>query len=242
MLDLLRRQLSRIAFYSTLLLAAAGAVYYRHELLHAAGVKGWERYRSVGEVLDRYQPSVEARFRPICSKKGIAWPPSELVLLVFKQERSFEAWALDGDERALLATYPILGLSGGPGPKRRSGDLQVPEGFYELGRLNPNSNFDLSIKVDYPNDEDLAHALVPRSRMGGDIYIHGGSASIGCVAIGDPAIQEVFTLAAMADERRVIISPVDFRRSDAFAPQAAEPWIGELYARLKTELRKYPAD
>lgn len=241
--SLLRRQLPRIAFYLAVLFAVAGAVFFRHELLRAAGVRGWESYRSVGEVVTSLSPAVEARFRPLCARRGVAWPPSELVLLVFKEERRMEAWALDhGGGRALLASHPVLGLSGGPGPKRRSGDLQVPEGFYALGTLNANSGHHLSLKVDYPNDEDLAHAQVPRERMGGNIYVHGGVASIGCVAIGDPAIEEVFTLAALAGERRAIIAPVDFRRAGASAPPATEPWIDELYARQREALAQFRAD
>jgi hypothetical protein len=240
--SLLRRQLPRIAFYLAVLLAVAGAVFFRHELLRAAGVKGWENYRSVREVVAPLHDGVASKFRPICERANVAWPPAELVLLVFKQERRLELWAQDGGKNAFLAAYPVLGLSGKPGPKRRSGDLQVPEGFYELGTLNPNSQFHLSIKVKYPNAEDLVHAEVPRERMGGDIYVHGGSASIGCVAIGDPAIEVVFTLASLADARRAIISPEDFRRPDALAPADVEPWLGERYARLKSALAQFPAD
>jgi hypothetical protein len=236
---LLRRQLPRIVFYGCLLLAIALAARFRHELLRAFNARGWQKYRNVSEVIATYRPAVEARFRPLCEQQGIDFPPKELGLLVLKQERQLEVWALDGGKHAFLARYPVLAASGGLGPKRRSGDMQVPEGFYAVEGLNPNSAFHLSIKVGYPSSEDIAHAQVPREKMGGDIFIHGGKASIGCVAIGDPAIEEVFTLAALAGKRRIVISPVDFRRSDALAPAPAEPWIAERYARIKEALTEF---
>lgn len=91
----------------------------------------------------------------------------------------------------------MLAASGGPGPKLREGDLQVPEGVYRLTAFNPNSSYHLSLRVDYPNAEDRAaeDRAVARSdrrtSLGGDIFIHGKAVSIGCLAIGDPGIEEL---------------------------------------------------
>src|SRR5438094_7344225 len=82
--------------------------------------------------------------------------------------------------------------------------------------LNPNSVAHLSLALDYPNDYDRTRAAEDgRDTLGGDIMIHGGSMSSGCVAIGDEAAEELFVLAADAGWRDavVVLSPVDFRRS-----------------------------
>jgi murein L,D-transpeptidase YafK len=107
--------------------------------------------------------------------------------------------------------------------------------------LNPLSQFHLSVRVDYPNREDIAHASAPRDQLGGDIYIHGNKVSIGCIAIGDPAIERVFCLAALASPswRRILISPRDFRRADPAAVNQ-DPWIGDLYRRLDRRLEEFP--
>ncbi len=191
--------------------------------------------RSVEQVVAQYGPKMRAKFRPACQRARVSFPPKKLVLLAFKEEKSLEIWG-DGKK---LATYPILAASGDLGPKRCEGDRQVPEGFYKLTVLNPNSAYHLSIRVDYPNAEDIAHKTVERNQMGGDIYIHGNAASIGCLAMGDPGIEEIFPLIATVGLRnsRIIISPVDLRVSSA--PETADRWLKDLYKRLKISLRNY---
>src|SRR5688500_705706 len=108
--------------------------------------KLWPR-RTVQDVLDRYGAASEARFRPLCEAAGVRWPPARLKLLAFKAERQLEVWASSPEGPSVrLATYPVLAASGGLGPKLRQGDRQVPEGFYRLSELNPNSQFHLSIR------------------------------------------------------------------------------------------------
>ena len=90
--------------------------------------------------------------------------------------------------------------SGGPGPKLRSGDGQIPEGLYRIDAVNPDSDYHLSLRVSYPNDEDRRRsAALGISDLGGDIYIHGKDASIGCIAIGDDAIEQVFYVVNRVD-------------------------------------------
>jgi murein L,D-transpeptidase YafK len=96
----------------------------------------------------------------------------------------------------LIRIYPIAAASGGPGPKRREGDMQVPEGVYHVARFNPNSRFHLSLGLNYPNKADLIQGN--SSRPGGDIYIHGNQVSIGCLAMTDPKIDEIYSLASSA--------------------------------------------
>ena len=153
----------------------------------------------------------------------------DLTLVAFKEERRLEVW-VDG---RLERTFAILGASGGAGPKRREGDLQVPEGIYRLTTLNPESRHHLSIRVDYPDAEDRRLGFT-----GGDIYVHGGSASIGCIAIGNDAVEEVFRLAAKAANRRILIVPWDLRRRPG--PSTSERWLAARYERLKHELPVIP--
>lgn len=218
----------------------------------ASAATGTGGAQTVAGALRQYGPAARRRFEPVCRQQGIVWPPRCVTLVVLKQERRLEVWganAARGPYRH-LADYPVLAASGLIGPKRREGDRQVPEGFYRLSALNPNSAFHLSLRVDYPSADDARLSrLPPGARMGGDIYVHGGAASIGCVAIGDPAIEEVFCLAALAPAgaRRIIISPIDFRRPQAPAPadlavrvaqnERERAWLAERYVRLRAALR-----
>jgi hypothetical protein len=199
--------------------------------------------RTVAAVLERFGPAARAAYAPVCAGNGVAWPPRRVYLLAFKGERQMEIWAANARGRyILLDACPILAASGGPGPKRREGDRQVPEGFYRLTTLNPNSAYHLSVRVDYPNREDVAHARVRQGEMGGDIYVHGSSVSVGCLAIGDAAIEKVFCLVALADpdQRRILIAPRDFRRRAGNVPDPGEAWVRDLYARLRQTLRRFP--
>lgn len=160
-------------------------------------------------------------YRSLCA----AWPPKSITLVAFKEERRLEVW---GDGR-WLKSFPILAASGVAGPKRREGDRQVPEGIYRLTTLNPQSRFHLSIRVDYPDAEDFRNGCT-----GSDIYIHGGAVSIGCIAVGNEAIEEIYRLSERVENRWIIIVPWDFRRKAP--PPAEEPWVADRYARLNREL------
>ena len=86
--------------------------------------------------------------------------------------------------------------SGSIGPKRSEGDNQVPEGFYYVNEFNPRSTYHLALGLNYPNTSDKVLSDV--KRPGGDIYIHGNCVSVGCIAIQDAPIEEVYTLASIA--------------------------------------------
>jgi murein L,D-transpeptidase YafK len=137
----------------------------------------------------------EASARQLCTQAGLAYPPRMIFLRAFKRPAELELWATDrGKPMRLLKTYAVAGLErcGAPGPKRRQGDLQVPEGCYRIAVFNPQSRFHLSLGLDYPNAADRIHA--DREKPGGEIYIHGSNVSIGCLPIGDPAIEELYIL------------------------------------------------
>ena len=120
------------------------------------------------QVLDKYRAKVESRLLPRFRYAGVDWPPQELQLLVIKETRQMELWARSESGWHYIRDYRIKGMSGGLGPKLKEGDRQVPEGSYRISRLNPNSSFHLSMKVDYPNAHDRKMAQRDgRRRLGG---------------------------------------------------------------------------
>ncbi len=130
-------------------------------------------------------------------EKGLAYPPRDILLRAFKQEGALEVWATESEDKAytMVHEYRICTSSGTLGPKRRFGDEQVPEGFYELDWFNPQSNFFLSLHISYPNVSD--RILGSHQNPGGDIFLHGNCASIGCLPITDDGIKEVYWLAVL---------------------------------------------
>ena len=213
-------------------------------LLILVACAGCDGKPTTADRVATYGASVKERLAPACAAQGVAYPPASLTLIGLKSERRLELWAPDASSRPrLLKTYPILGASGGIGPKLREGDGQVPEGLYGIESLNPNSRFHLSLRVSYPNADDRGRAKADgRDRLGGDIMIHGSNQSIGCLAMGDPAAEELFVLAALAgpENVRVILSPVDFRQqADVTIPAGQPTWVPELHAKIKTALENY---
>jgi murein L,D-transpeptidase YafK len=135
----------------------------------------------------------------IFSAAGVEYPPPELFLRAFKHERQLEVWAgAAGKPLKLVKTYPFCAASGDLGPKRQEGDLQVPEGFYTIDLFNPTSAFHLSMRVSYPNDSDR---LLGRRPLGGAIMVHGNCVSIGCIAIQDGPIEELYLMTLDAKRR-----------------------------------------
>lgn len=137
----------------------------------------------------------ERPVRRLLDDAGVRGPVRQLLFRVFKDEMELEVWASGQPSGALVhvATYPVCAASGGRGPKSRQWDGQVPEGFYRIEGFNPASRFHLSMRVGYPNAWDRRRSSgVP---LGGDIMIHGNCVSIGCLAMTDEAIQELWILA-----------------------------------------------
>lgn len=114
-----------------------------------------ERQNTASRVVaarDRIGDEVRALFE----EKGISYPARELLLRHLKREGELELWA--GNERGgamtLIRSFAVCAKSGELGPKRKAGDLQVPEGFYVVDRYNAWSSYHLSLGIDYPNDVD----------------------------------------------------------------------------------------
>jgi murein L,D-transpeptidase YafK len=135
-----------------------------------------------------------ARVRPVLetalASKGLQYG-NPVFLRIFKASKELEVWLAADDSFRLFKTYEICSFSGQLGPKLRVGDLQSPEGFYFVtpARLNPYSQFHLSFDLCYPNAYDRAHG-----RTGSALMVHGNCVSIGCYAMTDTGISEIYAL------------------------------------------------
>lgn len=212
--------------------------------------------KTVDDRLAEFGAPARERWRARFAATGASYPPPEVALLALKEERVLEVYAPVADAAApwrRVAALPILGASGVAGPKLREGDLQVPEGIYRVESLHPNSLYHAALRLDYPNEFDRSMAgrdgrTDAGSRLGGDIMIHGGDLSVGCLAMGDPAIEDLFTLAADAgaDVVRVVIAPWDLRVRAAPEPgsldAAARPWAPELYRAMSRVISQFPRE
>lgn len=121
-----------------------------------------------------------------------------LYIRAFKTEKQLELWiqAKPNQKFTLYHTYPVVRASGRLGPKRKENDGQVPEGYYVVDRFNPKSRFHLSLGINYPNASDLKRS--DPKKPGSDIFIHGSNVSIGCLAMGNSAIEEIYAIAEVA--------------------------------------------
>ncbi len=144
--------------------------------------------------------SLEARLQKRQLKKGMP-----VFLRIFKEEKRLEVWMQPKPkaEYELFGIYPICTYSGSLGPKLREGDYQAPEGFYTFGarHLNPNSQYYRSFNLNYPNAYDKAH-----QRTGSLLMVHGDCVSVGCYAMTDRQMDEIYTLveAALENNQRFI--------------------------------------
>ena len=143
----------------------------------------------------------EPEVQRVFAAAGVAFPPAQLLFRVFKQEHELEVWAAASDHDPLrpVATYGICAASGTAGPKSREHDGQVPEGFYQVSAFNPASAYHLSMQVSYPNAWDRQRSPAPS--LGGAIMIHGNCVSIGCIAMTDERIEELWVMADAAQRR-----------------------------------------
>lgn len=194
---------------------------------------GSKRFKAVSR---KVTPGLKERFE----NQGLKWG-SPIFLRAFKQERQVELWVKDGDKFTLFDTYHIAGTSGELGPKLREGDRQIPEGFYFVtpDKMNPGSDFHLSFNIGYPNRYDKAH-----ERTGSFIMIHGSNVSIGCLAMTNSRIEEIYTLADSAFKGgqkffRVHLFP--FRMSDeALASHRDHKWF-PFWQNLQTGYQWFEA-
>ncbi|MEI6276089.1 MAG: L,D-transpeptidase family protein [Prolixibacteraceae bacterium] len=156
-----------------------------------------------------------------------------IYLRAFKTEKVVELWAKNSCDSVytLVRELPICDLSGDVGAKRRSRDLQVPEGFYHISGLNPFSKYYLSMKINYPNASDSIRGV--RRHLGNNIFIHGSCISSGCLAMTDDRIRELFVYcveAYNAGQEEIELTIFPARLSD------------ETYSKFKFWYSKYKDD
>ncbi len=200
---------------------------------------------TVEDRLEQYGAAARARLTPHFTNATITYPPSALVFIGLKEEKVLQMYAKSGTNGfSFIRSYPIQAASGVAGPKLREGDKQVPEGIYDIELLNPNSSYHLSMRIGYPNASDRAQAAKEgRTKLGGEIMIHGKAKSVGCLAMGDEAAEELFVLAAdtKIENITVILSPVDFRAGKTLPENAKlTPWAESLYPEIKARLAEFP--
>lgn len=140
------------------------------------------------EVVQRMTPRLTRELAEQGLKLG-----DPVFIRIFKESRELELWVLHKPSQKfrLCKTWSIAAMSGDLGPKLAEGDRQAPEGFYHVGssRMKPDSRFHLAFNIGYPNSYDLAH-----QRNGSFIMVHGNRVSIGCFAMTDPSIEEIYTI------------------------------------------------
>jgi murein L,D-transpeptidase YafK len=149
-------------------------------------------FSRVTDAWTKYNDTLRRMFE----KKGVSYPPKDIYIRSFKSQNEMEVWGRNDPESEykLIKHYRICALSGILGPKRFEGDRQVPEGFYFIEDFNPRSDYYLSMLINYPNYSDLVMSSYNKNRPGGDIYIHGGCVTVGCMPMTDDVIQELYVL------------------------------------------------
>ncbi|CAM2067179.1 Murein L,D-transpeptidase [Sulfidibacter corallicola] len=170
----------------------------------------WNESARSRKAIAKVRPGLEKQLEGL----HLAWG-APVFLRLFKEERQLELWMKRDRTFALVKTYPICYYSGKLGPKQAEGDLQAPEGFYEVTSdlMNPWSDYHLSFNIGYPNRFDRS-----LKRTGSLIMVHGSCVSIGCFAMTDPAIEEIWALvdaALRGGQQRVPVHVFPFHLTDS---------------------------
>ncbi len=171
----------------------------------------------------------------------------KVFIRIFKKESVLEVWVLKDAEYIHLKNYNICAFSGYLGPKEKEGDRQSPEGFYSVKKyqLNPNSSFHLSFNLGYPNAYDRAY-----NRTGSFLMVHGNCVSIGCYAMTDEKIEEIYALVEEAlsnGQREVKVHAYPFKMTDENMAKFTNSKWYDFWVNLKEgydyfELEKLPAE
>jgi murein L,D-transpeptidase YafK len=160
---------------------------------------------AVGFVLSPYSFAGSANLSRVKAKNTLALKQqlqehgltfgSPIFIRIFKEPNELELWVKQGDQFARFKNYPICKYSGDLGPKLKEGDGQSPEGFYQVSveQMNPNSSYHLSFNLGFPNVYDKSHG-----RTGSYLMVHGNCVSVGCYAMTNEGVEEIYLLAEAA--------------------------------------------
>ncbi|MDR2342876.1 MAG: L,D-transpeptidase family protein [Campylobacteraceae bacterium] len=163
-------------------------------MIHGSFLDEQKKYERVRTALKDKNEIIQKNL----ADAGLDAQKLNILFIAYKDEAILELYAKNRDERfyKLLKRYDIMQSSGVLGPKSAQGDRQVPEGFYRIDRFNPFSNFYLSLGINYPNAADRLRSGA--KDLGGDIFIHGSFATIGCIPMSDDKIKEIYLYAVLA--------------------------------------------
>ena len=162
---------------------------------------------SLAERIKSIEPTVSPRISE--AMYDLKQSGNRMAIVVFKKEKLVEVWT-DVPPRKKIKAFRMTKSIGDLGPKNKSGDYQIPEGVYKVTHLNPNSQYYLSIGLNYPNENDKKRAKLKGIKSpGGDIFIHGRAKTVGCVPIGDHWIEELFLMVHKVGKAKVkvLIAP-----------------------------------
>jgi len=182
------------------------------------------------DIIEDYLISVplNVRLSDLSAKVG-----DPIFIRIFKEESLLEVWIRSGSVYKHLKNYFICSYSGGLGPKLKEGDRQSPEGFYRVKKhqLNPNSKFHLSFNLGYPNAYDKAY-----KRTGSFLMVHGNCVSIGCYAMTNVKIEEIYALlegALKKGQRSVQVHAYPFKMTEVnMAMHSENKWF-DFWMNLK---------
>lgn len=233
---LFARTIDRWKIVAGVILTAAAAASSAHALsieLKDAASDRIERQRAaaIGRLPLPGTPDV-AKTAERLAAKGFA-NGAPMLLRIFKSESELEVWLEKDGRFELFATYPICHWSGTLGPKQREGDKQTPEGFYTITsrQLHHVGRWPRSLNLGFPNAFDSA-----MGRSGSYILVHGGCSSVGCFAMTNPVIGEIYGLATAAlrsGQRHIPAHVFPFRMTDKnLAKNAKSEWAG-FWTNLK---------
>jgi murein L,D-transpeptidase YafK len=187
-----------------------------------------------GMVPDSAPPvsSDAAKLQARLAAEGVALG-TPIMIRIFKEEAELEVWIDKGARYERFAVYEICNWSGVLGPKLTEGDRQSPEGLYSIGidQLHRKGRWRRSLDLGYPNTFDRAHA-----RTGSFILVHGGCTTIGCFAMTNPVMEEIFTLTEAAlfnGQESIQVHVFPFRMTQAnLHARGSSPWLG-FWSNLK---------
>ena len=170
--------------------------------------------------------------------KGVDSANYKVLIRIFKEEQLLEVWlkSKNADKYVHYGNFDICRGSGEVGPKRREGDLQVPEGFYCVNFFNAFSDYYLGMQIDYPNQSDK---ILGKRPYGGQIMIHGNCVTIGCIPITDDKIKELYLLCLFSKgaSNNVCVEGYPFKPTEANMEKAKKTYDKKLtnfWANLKT--------
>lgn len=222
-----------LAFFA----AGALALYFRglwlpdfeQEMIRLERARRYAMYET-GDTLPG-TPNLASLDKRLAAEKVALGAP--VLIRIFKREFELELWLAKDGKFTRFATYPICRWSGALGPKLKQGDAQAPEGFYTVDQsaLNPNSKYHLSFNLGYPNAFDQAHG-----RTGSLIMVHGNCVSIGCFAMTDPVIDEIWkivTAALAGGQSRFQVEVFPFRMTEANLDWRADDERAPFWRDLK---------